>query len=100
MIVGYPSSHIEIIILIVKKCLCEKDYDVTEDFGMNFIRGKIYEYSVVYSVNLYDHYMLIEPCERLSSGYSTLPFNEIGFKEYFIDLKEVRKEKLKKIWQS
>ena len=84
----------------MKKCICKKNYDVTEDFGMNFIKGRIYDYSMVYSVNDHMNYMLIEPCDRLSSGYSTLPFNERGFNEYFIDLKENRKCKLEKLWQS
>ena len=28
----------------MKKCICKKNYDLSQDFGINFIKGKSYEY--------------------------------------------------------
>lgn len=75
------------------KCLCKANYDVVEDFGMNFQIGKIYSYDI-FTHNSKTTYMLYEKNLRLSSNYSSLPFNKKGFDMYFVDIIELRKNKL------
>lgn len=80
----------------LEKCICKVDYDVIEDFGMNFQISKIYSYDIFIQPNKII-YMLYEKNLRLSSGYSSLSFNKKGFDTYFIDVKELRKLKLEEI---
>lgn len=77
----------------MKKCICKKNYDLSQDFGINFIKGKNYEYKEI-NLNMDDtEFYLYES----NSSLRSIPFNKYGFNKFFIDIKEDRKLKLQKI---
>ena len=77
-----------------KKCVCIKNYNIFEDFSMDFRVGEIYEYEI----KLKSDFHPFEMDERTYIVYDSktnVSFNHY-FHVYFVDL---RKAKVKKLWR-
>ena len=62
----------------MKKCICKKNYDLSQDFGINFIKGKSYEYKET-NLNMDDtEFYLYES----NSLFRSIPFNKYGFNKF------------------